>query len=161
MGLSMITAHFFVFYFACFSFVTPPVAIGALVGSRLAAADYTRSGLEACKVAFGGFVIPYIIVFFPTVTLQNTDMSFVFILLGFTALVGGLISLEIGFIGYFFSALPWLKRAGFIIIAAFFLLFVMSQKFSLFLIGGALGLFLGFWEWKKRRRTGPVVGSLR
>jgi TRAP transporter 4TM/12TM fusion protein len=154
MGLSMVTAHLFVFYFACFSFVTPPVAIGALVASRLAQADYTRSGLEACKVAFGGFVIPYVIVFCPAITLQNTDMSFTFIVLGCIALLAGLTALEIGFVGYFLLALPWLIRAGFILLAASFLLFVMSQQFYLFFVGGALSVFLGLWEWRNKRLAG-------
>jgi TRAP-type uncharacterized transport system fused permease subunit len=130
------------------------VAIGALIASRLAQADYTKSGLEACKVAFGGFVIPYVIVFCPAITLQNTDMSFIFIVLGCIALVAGLTALEIGFVGHFFSALPWLRRAGFIILAAFFLLFVMSQQFSLFFIGCALSVCLGLWEWRDKRLAG-------
>jgi TRAP-type uncharacterized transport system fused permease subunit len=88
-------------------------------------------------------------------------MSFSVIVLGCIALVAGLTALEIGFVGYFFSALPWLKRAGFIIIAAFFLLFVLSQQFSLFFIGCALGLFLGLWEWRRKRLAGRVVSSVR
>lgn len=149
MGLSMVMAHFFVFYYACLSFVTPPVAIGALIASRLAQANYTKSGLEACKVAFGGFIVPYVIVFYPAITLQRTDMHLV--VTGAIALVAGLLAVEIAFVGQFFSRLPLLGRAGFFILGGLCLLFVMSQQYLVLLAGAIVSVFLGLWEWRRRR----------
>ena len=37
MGVDLVAAHFFVFYFAVFASVTPPVAVSAMVGSRRSA----------------------------------------------------------------------------------------------------------------------------
>lgn len=61
-GLSVLSAHYFAYYFANFSFLTPPVALAALFASRLTGADYFKTGLKACKYGLSAFIIPF---FFP------------------------------------------------------------------------------------------------
>jgi TRAP-type uncharacterized transport system fused permease subunit len=71
MGLPMITAHFFVFYFAVLSAVTPPVAAAAMVGSRIAESEYMKTGYEAFKLILPFFLVPYFMVTNPIVMLQS------------------------------------------------------------------------------------------
>ncbi|WP_373084481.1 TRAP transporter permease [Sneathiella sp.] len=74
MGVPVMAAHFFCFYFAIISAVTPPVAMGALAASAIAKANYFSTAMKAFKLSLAGFVIPFLIVFNPVMTLQSTNM---------------------------------------------------------------------------------------
>jgi TRAP-type uncharacterized transport system fused permease subunit len=49
MGMGILEAHFFVFYFAVFAMVTPPVGVAAIIASKIAGAGYVRTANEAVK----------------------------------------------------------------------------------------------------------------
>lgn len=157
MGLSMIIAHFFVFYFACFSFVTPPVAIGALVASRLAKSGYMKTGLEASKVAMGGFLVPYAIVYYPALTLGPTETHL--ILSGLLALLAGLFAIEIALVGQFLTRLHLTDRIIFFVIGALFVGFVIIQNYILFVAGAVLSAFLVFWGCRNKKLLDQLVNS--
>ncbi|MBU4563644.1 MAG: TRAP transporter fused permease subunit [Proteobacteria bacterium] len=70
MGVLPISAHFFCFYFSIISAVTPPVALGALAGAGIAGASYFKTAVHAFKLAIAGFIIPYLLVFNPILTLH-------------------------------------------------------------------------------------------
>ncbi|MGD8562533.1 MAG: TRAP transporter large permease subunit, partial [Desulfarculaceae bacterium] len=70
MGIMTISAHFFCFYFAIISAVTPPVAMGALAGAGIAEANYFRTAMHAFKLSLSGFIIPYLIIFNPILNLH-------------------------------------------------------------------------------------------
>lgn len=70
MGLSEISAHFFVFYFAIMSAVTPPVALGTLAATALSGGRYMLSATKGFKLALSGFIIPFFMVFNPVLRLE-------------------------------------------------------------------------------------------
>jgi TRAP transporter 4TM/12TM fusion protein len=70
MGVEPISAHFFAFYFAVVSAVTPPVALAALAGAGIAGASFMRTSIEAFKLAIAGFIIPFLVIFNPTIILH-------------------------------------------------------------------------------------------
>jgi TRAP transporter 4TM/12TM fusion protein len=70
MGVADFSAHFFTFYFAIISALTPPVALAALAGAGIAGANYWKAGIQAFKLAISGFIIPYLIVFNPVLILR-------------------------------------------------------------------------------------------
>ncbi len=57
--------HFFLFYFAVFSTITPPVAVGALAASKIANVSYWRVGGQSLKVALSMFILPFLFVYNP------------------------------------------------------------------------------------------------
>lgn len=59
LGLDLLTAHLFVFYFACLSAITPPVALAAYAGAGLAKCSPMTTAVEACKLGFAGFIAPF------------------------------------------------------------------------------------------------------
>lgn len=73
MGVPVISAHFFCFYFAILSAVTPPVALGALAASAISGANYFATSLKAFKLSIAGFIIPYLIVFNPLLNLRSEN----------------------------------------------------------------------------------------
>ena len=71
-GVPLIVAHFFVFYFAELSALTPPVAIGCLVASGLAKADFLKTCKISIRLAIAGFVLPFLFLYRPEILLQGT-----------------------------------------------------------------------------------------
>ncbi len=69
LGVSMFTAHMFVFYFAVASAITPPVAIAAFAASSITKTDPMVTGLAAVKAGIVMFIIPYIFAFYPELLL--------------------------------------------------------------------------------------------
>ncbi|MEO3388684.1 TRAP transporter fused permease subunit [Mesorhizobium sp. CAU 1741] len=69
MGVPTIIAHLFVVYFGVLSAITPPVALAAFVAAPIARANPILIGLDACKVALIGFVIPFVMVYNPSLSL--------------------------------------------------------------------------------------------
>jgi TRAP transporter 4TM/12TM fusion protein len=65
LGLPPLSAHFFAFYFAIMSALTPPVALGALAASAIAGGNYFTTSVKAFKLALSGFIVPFFIVFNP------------------------------------------------------------------------------------------------
>jgi TRAP transporter 4TM/12TM fusion protein len=62
LGVPVIAAHMFTFYFGIIADVTPPVALAAFAGSGIAGSDPMKTGINASKLAIAAFLIPYIFV---------------------------------------------------------------------------------------------------
>lgn len=73
MGIKPITAHFFVFYFAVISALTPPIALASLAGASIAGGNYWKTSFIAVKLAVVGFTIPFLFVYNPVLLLQSMD----------------------------------------------------------------------------------------
>lgn len=71
-GVPVVVAHFFVFYYAELSAITPPVAIGCLVASGLAGAKFMKTCLTSMRLAIAGFVLPFLFLYRPALLLQGT-----------------------------------------------------------------------------------------
>ncbi|MFC2003725.1 TRAP transporter permease [Chloroflexota bacterium] len=70
MGVPVLPAHMFTFYFGCLSFITPPVAMGSIIAAQMAGTGYMKASIEAVKVALGGFIVPFLMVFAPALLLM-------------------------------------------------------------------------------------------
>ena len=64
-GVPALAAHFFVFYFAVFSTLTPPVATSVIAAAKLADASFLGTALDAMKLMLTTFIIPFGFVFHP------------------------------------------------------------------------------------------------
>ena len=66
LGILPIAAHFFIYYFGVFSFITPPVCIAAIAAASIAGASPMRTGWEAVKLGVVAFIIPFVFVISPS-----------------------------------------------------------------------------------------------
>ncbi len=87
MGVPILAAHFFVFYFGIVADITPPVALAAYAGSAIAKSNPMRTAFNATKLAIAAFIIPYVFCFSPSMLLIETDTLSV-ILIAATSLIG-------------------------------------------------------------------------
>ena len=65
LGLPVLAAHMFIYYFAILSMLTPPVALSAYVASGVANSDLTATGWKAFQLSLAGFLIPFAFVYNP------------------------------------------------------------------------------------------------
>ncbi|MEW5420782.1 TRAP transporter permease [Amorphus sp. 3PC139-8] len=65
LGVSVLSAHMFAFYFGILSMITPPVAMAAWAGAQLAQSNFFRTALVSTKLGAVAFVVPYFFVYRP------------------------------------------------------------------------------------------------
>ena len=73
MGIPVVAAHFFVFYFGIVADITPPVALAAYAGSAIAKSDPMKTGVNATKLAIAAFIVPYIFAYSPALLFENVS----------------------------------------------------------------------------------------
>ncbi len=64
-GLPPLQAHFFVFYFAVYSTLTPPVAVSVFAAAKVSGATFLDTAVDSMKLALTTFIIPFAFVFGP------------------------------------------------------------------------------------------------
>uniref|UniRef100_UPI0020BF7A43 DUF3394 domain-containing protein n=1 Tax=Lysinibacillus sp. D4B1_S16 TaxID=2941231 RepID=UPI0020BF7A43 len=121
----LLTAHFFVFYFGIIADITPPVALAAFAASGISGGDPIKTGVNSAKLAIAAFIIPYMIVFSPSLLMIDTTVPQI-IWVVFTAITG-MVSIGSGVIGYWYRKLYWFER---IIVLVAGLLLIYPEKFS-------------------------------
>lgn len=108
MGVPILAAHMFVFYFGIIADVTPPVALAAYAGSGISGGNALRTGINASKLAIAAFIIPYMFVLSPELLLVDGLTAGLCVSL-LTALVG-MVALSSSLIGYLVAPLKTWER---------------------------------------------------
>lgn len=86
MDVLPIAAHMFVFYFACLSAFTPPVALAAFAAAGISGAKPMEVAFTAMKVGIVAFIIPFVFVYGPAILLEGSLLEI--IIATITALIG-------------------------------------------------------------------------
>ena len=73
MGVPLLAAHMFVFYFGIIADVTPPVALAAYAGAGISGGNALKTGVHASKLAIAAFIIPYIFVLSPVILMVDAE----------------------------------------------------------------------------------------
>ncbi|MCT7377875.1 TRAP transporter permease [Chelativorans salis] len=109
MGVPTLTAHLFVVYFGVLSSITPPVAIAAFAAASIARANPIAIGIDACRVALIGFIIPFVLIYNPSLSLviDFTAEGFVWVCLRLGLAIW---LLSTGMSGYAAARLPLWQR---------------------------------------------------
>jgi TRAP transporter 4TM/12TM fusion protein len=100
MGMPLLTAHLYVFFFGCISTITPPVALASYVSAGIADADINKVGWTAFKYGLVSFILPYMFVFGPALLMQG---SVVEIITSVLVSIVGVYALSISIVGYYKS----------------------------------------------------------
>ena len=108
MGVPLIAAHFFVFYFGIVADLTPPVALAAYAGAAIAQANPMKTAMTATKLAIGAFIVPYVFALNPAMLFIDTTAGEV-VLICITSLVG-IFGVSSALEGYLLHDMPWYQR---------------------------------------------------
>jgi len=108
MGVPLLTAHMFVFFFGCVSTITPPVALASYVAAGVADADVNRVGWTAFRYGLVCYLLPFAFFFGPALLADGTFLD-----IGFTAVTGvaGVFFLAAAIVGYLRGDLSAVERA--------------------------------------------------
>lgn len=109
LGVPDLAAHMFVFYYAMFANLTPPVALAAFAASGLSGGDPMKTGLQSVKLALAGFIVPYMFVFNTSLLLLDTS-ALIAVRVVITSMIG-VFMIGVASEGYFLSKLNMLFRA--------------------------------------------------
>ena len=107
LGVPLLSAHLFIFYFGCISNVTPPVSLAAFAAAGIAGSPPVRTALSAALLASAGFIVPFMFVYGPALLLDGTIPE---IALSFTTAVAGVTAFAAAAIGYTRRPLPAWER---------------------------------------------------
>ncbi|MEO1193381.1 MAG: TRAP transporter permease [Pseudomonadota bacterium] len=86
LGIEPLVAHFFVFYFAVVSAITPPVALAAYAASGISRANPMETSVASFKIGLAAFIVPFM--FFYNGALLMDGSTLVILRALATALVG-------------------------------------------------------------------------
>lgn len=149
MGLTVLQAHFFVFYFAVISFVTPPVALGSLFAARIANSKFFPTAIESAKVALAGFIVPFLIILQPALIFEApVTASLIFYLIAVLLI---LTALQIVVCSYYITTISSTERILFFLVAAVLFLFMGIKSYMLFVSAIILFALLTLGQLKKSR----------
>lgn len=87
LGIPALAAHMFVFYFAMFANLTPPVALASFAAAGISGGDPMKTGLQSVKLALAGFIVPYMFVYNNALLLIETT-PLIAIRVTITAIIG-------------------------------------------------------------------------
>ena len=75
MGIAPLTAHFFIFYYAVISAITPPVALAAYAGAAIAQSDPMRTSVESFRFGLAAFIVPFMFFFSAEMLMQGAPLE--------------------------------------------------------------------------------------
>ncbi|TWU09409.1 Sialic acid TRAP transporter permease protein SiaT [Symmachiella macrocystis] len=106
LGVPLLAAHMFIFYFGMMSMVTPPVALAAYASASIAGSTIMRTAFAAFRFSLIGFVLPYMFIYRPELLLMNinggpANWGLVVVEVGIAVL--GTVALAAGITGFMFQ----------------------------------------------------------
>ena len=101
-GVEPISAHMFLFYFGCLSFITPPVCVGAYIAAGISGGDPWITGFRAVRLGFAAFLVPWAFVFNPGILMIGSPLE---IISTFFLVVLGAITIGVAFERHFLTHL--------------------------------------------------------
>jgi len=156
LGLGTLPAHFFVFYFAVVSAITPPVALAAMTGATIAGANYWKAGFQAFRLGVAGYILPFFFVYNPIFLLRPTDPVW-----GGISIVGFLLTLvavHVANFGYMLTDLSPTERVLFFLAGVILTGACLIHNYIL--IGAGFLLFTGLFLWQRSKsKTQKVENS--
>ncbi len=109
LGCNPLDAHFFVFFYAVLSTVTPPVCVGAYTAAGIAGSNPNQTAFTAVRLALPGFIIPFVFILSPELLLTNVTNWPMFVITFISAMIG-IATLSIGLEGFLFVPLRPYER---------------------------------------------------
>ena len=145
MGVFPLAAHLFCFYYGIISDITPPVALAALTGAGIAKADFFQTAINATKLGFVAYIVPFFFVYNNSLLLGTTKFSFISILILFFSIIGVFI-LSCAMYNYIIDYMKPYERLGVFISG---LIMIYPEIFTSFI---GLIIFILIW-WNQKRKN--------
>ena len=146
LGIPVLAAHMFVFYFGIIADVTPPVALAAYAGAGISGGNALMTGVNASKLAIAAFIIPYMFVLSPELLMIDATVGGLALSL-FTAVIG-MVAISASLIGYL--ADHCLPAERFVLFVGGLLM--IKPGITTDIVGIVVFAAVIFFQWKRKRQ---------
>ncbi|MEL6201077.1 MAG: TRAP transporter fused permease subunit [Pseudomonadota bacterium] len=134
LGVPLLTAHFFVFYFAVVSAITPPVALASYAAAGISGANPMETSIASFKIGISAFIVPFMFFYNSAILMDGTWTE---IIRASITAIAGVFLLSAGVQGWFVGKrVVWFMRL--VLIAAALLLIEGGWISDLMGIGAAV-----------------------
>jgi TRAP transporter 4TM/12TM fusion protein len=113
LGVPILAAHLFIFYFGMMAMVTPPVALAAYATASIAGASVMAASMAAFRFSMVGFTLPFMFVYRPALCLMDHSggrPTVAAVAGAVAAAVVGIVALAAGMAGFLNARLSWPLR---------------------------------------------------
>lgn len=119
LGIPLLTAHFFVFYFAVVSAITPPVALASYAAAGISGANPMATSVTSFRIGISAFIVPFMFFYNSALLMEGETFD---IARAFVTAVAGVYLLSSGMQGWFMERpVVWFNRV-LLVVAALFLI---------------------------------------
>jgi TRAP transporter 4TM/12TM fusion protein len=146
-GLNQTAVHLFVLYWGLVSFITPPVALGAIAAAPIAGASPMKTGFAAMRLGASIYFVPFFFVLNPELILIGSTLN---IILSVTTAVIGIYLISGALEGYLFL-LERLDKPLRVLMFIAGILLAAPYRVSELAAVVFFGLGLGYHFWAKTR----------
>jgi TRAP transporter 4TM/12TM fusion protein len=154
LGIPVIAAHFFVFYFGIVADITPPVALAAYAGSAIAKSKPMRTALNASMLAIAAYIVPYILAFNPVLLLEGSFMWYDVAQVILTSIIG-LVGIAAAMNGNLFTKINPVFRI--LLAAAGLCMMVPDTLTDVIGIAVIAAIFVIQWAIRRRNQGTPAA----
>lgn len=112
-GVPILAAHLFIFYFGMMAMVTPPVALAGYATASIAGAGVMQSSFAGFRFALVGFTLPFMFVYRPALCMIGADGGAPYwldVVVAVVAAIIGIYALAAAMGGYLFHPLKVWQR---------------------------------------------------
>lgn len=151
--LPAMPVHMFLLFYSCLSAITPPVAVAAFAVSAIAGANPFKLAPYACKLAVGGFILPFFFLFNTGILMQGTLGSIVSdTIMGAAVVLCACLFLH-GYVGQI--RMPVLAQLAFGVATCMLMIPSLAVQASAAVLAAALFTIL-HRNWRHRRAPAPL-----
>jgi TRAP transporter 4TM/12TM fusion protein len=142
-GLPPVLIHLFIFYFACFSGLTPPVFGPVYATAAFAEAGLWETAWESVKCGFIGFLVPFVFVYNPEMLgLEGLGPALEVLVI---SSVGTLLAAS-AIVGYWNRPLVWYERTALAATGFLFIVPETESRIAGLIIGAIVICMLHLWR---------------
>ncbi len=117
LGIPQLTAHFFVFYFAVLSAITPPVALASYAAAGISGANPMETSFASFKIGIAAFIVPFMFFYNSAILMEG---AWYLVVLASVTAIAGVFLLSAGVQGWFMgSRAAWFLRLALLAAALF------------------------------------------
>jgi TRAP transporter 4TM/12TM fusion protein len=148
MGTDAPIAHLFVLFYGIAAAISPPVGIASLTAAGIAGSPYLKTAFEGVKIGIALFIVPFLFVYNPALTLG--PMKLVPGVLSLLATVLGLVVLSVTLRAQYLTRVNLFELTISFLAAIGLFAFVIVQTYIFLAIGLILFAILTTLQWRKR-----------
>ncbi|MBA2780615.1 TRAP transporter permease [Billgrantia kenyensis] len=139
-GIPPLVAHFFVFYYAVLSAITPPVALAGYAAAAISNTDPLKTAVTSFKFGLAAFIVPFMFFYSPALLMDGTWTQILRVAI--TAGIG-IYLLASAVQGWFLNGVANLVQRGLLLVAA---LAMIAGGWMTDLVGIGLGALVFAWQ---------------